>query len=120
MSKEDRTRFLKKIHPSLGGNAKLLAAVDKVTKQAYSTMTASAQTPTLDDTTDDIEMNLDTDVTDELTDVDITTIATVMTAQIPELGALGIDTVSYLSEFLSENNIDAKFLPDILDRIEYT
>jgi len=120
MTKDQRKKTLQKIHPSLGGDSKLLATVDKLTKQAYSTMTASSGTSVLEETADDIEMNLDTDVTDELADVDITTIATVMSAQIPELGALGIDTVSYLSEFLSENNIDAKFLPDILDRIEYT
>jgi len=73
---------------------------------------ATAETPD--------EPDLDTDVTDDLTATDVTTIATVISAQLPQLSALGINPGTYLQSFLQENGIDPKYEQDILSEISYT
>tara|TARA_A100000172_G_scaffold24350_1_gene14251 strand:+ start:104 stop:2215 length:2112 start_codon:yes stop_codon:yes gene_type:complete len=121
----DRDNLLKVLHPAIK-NKTTLDAVDKIYKSTSSTATTriggtDVATALADlDTSEDLDMTLDTDVTDDITEDDVTTIATVMSAQLDDLAALGIDSETYLEEFLADNNINKKYLPDILDRIQYT
>ena len=124
LSSADKKELIKKVHPGSSNTdalIKLYEALGKTDTTGGMVMGigdttglefATAETPD--------EPDLDTDVTDELTATDVTTIATVISAQLPQLSALGINPGTYLQSFLQENGIDPKYEQDILSEISYT
>jgi len=124
LSSADKKELIKKVHPGSSNTDALIKLYETLGK----TDTTGGMVMGIGDTTGlefataetPDEPDLDTDVTDELTATDVTTIATVISAQLPQLSALGINPGTYLQSFLQENGIDPKYEQDILSEISYT
>ena len=124
LSSADKKELIKKVHPGSSNTDALIKLYETLGK----TDTTGGMVMGIGDTTGlefataetPDEPDLDTDVTDDLTATDVTTIATVISAQLPQLSALGINPGTYLQSFLQENGIDPKYEQDILSEISYT
>lgn len=124
LSSADKKELIKKVHPGSSNTDALIKLYETLGK----TDTTGGMALGIGDTTGlefataetPDEPDLDTNVTDDLTTSDVTSIATIISAQLPQLSALGINPGTYLQSFLQDNGIDPKYEKDILSEISYT